>query len=428
MTMTQLTNTTPPTDPPALWVGLDWGDRQHHFAWQDDAGHSEEGKLEHTAETLHAWLKSLEQRAGGRPVRLALETSHGAVVAALLEYPWLEIYPINPITSARYRSAFKPSGAKDDLPDARVLLELVRQHADKLRPLQVQDAPTQKLAGLVAARRGLVDRRTTVLNQLTSLLKGYFPQALALLDNLDTDLAIALLRRWPDLLTLKTAKPATLKRFFHQHQVRSETLIQERLERIAKARALTTDLDRITVAVMQLHPLLDELEVLRRHVDRFNDAIKTAFAAHPEAALFRELPGAGPQLAPRLCAAFGTLRALYPDPASLQKYVGVAPVREKSGSQCWTHWRWQAPKFLRQSFVEWAGQTVRYSAWAGKYYEAMRKKGKTHAVILRALAFKWIRILWRCWQNRIPYDETRYLQQLQHRKSSYAIIATIEKN
>ena len=428
MTTPPSTNSKTPADQTALWIGLDWGDRQHNFALLDDAGQGQEGQLEHTSEKLHAWLQSLGERAGGRPVRLALETSHGAVVAALLEYPWLEIYPINPITSANYRKAFRPSGAKDDLPDARVLLALVRQHADQLRPLQVQDGPTQKLAGLVAARRGIVDRRTAVLNQLTSLLKGYFPQALALLENLDTDLALALLRRWPDLLALKTARSATLKRFFHQHQVRSETLIRERLEAIAAARALTTDLERIAVAVLQLHPLLDQLEVLRRHVEIFNHEIKAAFAAHPEAALFRNLPGAGPQLAPRLCAAFGTVRSLYPDPASLQKYAGVAPVREKSGKQCWTHWRWQAPTFLRQSFVEWAGQTVRYSAWAGKYYEHMRKKGKGHAVILRALAFKWIRILWRCWQDRVAYDETRYLQQLQHRKSPYAIITTIEKS
>jgi hypothetical protein len=72
--------------------------------------------------------------------------------------------------------------------------------------------------------------------------------------------------------------------------------------------------------------------------------IKTTFAAHENAALFRDLPGAGPQLAPRLCVAFGTLRPLYPDPASLQKFAGLAPVIEKSGSQSWTHWRWGAPK------------------------------------------------------------------------------------
>src|SRR6185369_6267062 len=201
----------PATEPPYLWVGLDWGDKQHSFAWQDRDGNHEEGSLTHSAENLHQWLKSLGERTGARPVRLGLETTHSAVVHALLQYPWLEIYPINPLTSARYRTAFTPSGASDDLPDARILLELVRDHADKLRPLQEQDPQTRKLAALVEARRQIVDRRTTVLNQLTSLLKSYYPQALDLLDNLNTELAIAFLRRWPELTELKAAKPGTLK-------------------------------------------------------------------------------------------------------------------------------------------------------------------------------------------------------------------------
>ena len=426
MNLNEPTMTKRPSDPsdqpPQAWIGLDWGDQQHSFALQERTGQLQTGTLEHSAENLHRWLKELEQRFGGRPVRLGLETSRGAVIAALLQYPWLEIYPINPVTSARYRSAFTPSGAKDDLPDAQVCLELVRDHAAKLRPLQPQDPQTLKLAGLVEARRDLVDRRTTLLNQLTSLLKSYFPQALSLLDNLNTPLAVAFLQRWPDLISLKAAKPATVKKFFYQHHVRSDELVKKRLALIAQAVALTTEEARVSVAILQLRQQVDQLEVFQKHVARMDAEIKCAFAAHPEAHLFRDLPGAGAQLAPRLCAAFGTDRAAYPDPASLQKYAGLAPVREKSGQQLWTHWRWNAPTFLRQSFVEWAGQTVRYCEWARVYYERMTQKNKKHAVIIRALAFKWIRILWKCWQERTAYDETRYLKQLIHRKSPNAVI------
>ena len=411
----------PSAEPPQAWIGLDWGDQKHSFALQERDGQVQTGTLEHSAENLHRWLKELEQRFGGRPIRLGLETSRNAVVAALLHYPWLEIYPINPVTSARYRRAFTPSGAKDDLPDALVCLELVRNHAAKLRPLQPQDPQTLKLAGLVEARRDMVDRRTALLNQLSSLLKSYYPQALSLLENLNSPMAVAFLKRWPDLISLKAAKAATVKRFFYQHNVRSEELVKERLELIAQAVALTTDQARVSVAVLQLHELVDQLEVFQKHVGRLDEEIQSAFAAHPEASLFRDLPGAGRQLAPRLCAAFGTGRSVYPEPASLQKYAGLAPVREKSGNQLWTHWRWNAPLFLRQSFVEWAGQTVRYSQWAQVYYQRMAKKGKKHAVIIRALAFKWIRILWKCWQQRIAYDEARYLKQLIQRKSPNAV-------
>jgi transposase len=419
------TNPNPQRDPtlpsPQAWIGLDWGDEKHHFVLQERDGRSQTGTLEHSAENLHRWLQELEQRFGGRPVRVGLETSRGAVIAAFLQYPWLEIYPINPVTSARYRRAFSPSGAKDDLPDAQICLELVRDHAAKLHPLQPQDPQTLKLAGLVEARRDMVDRRTALLNQLTSLLKSYYPQALALLDNLNTLMAVAFLKRWPELISLKAAKPGVLKRFFYQHNVRSEELVQQRLDWIAQAVALTTDDARTSVAVLQLRQQVDQLAVFQKHVAGMDAEIKRAFADHPEANLFRDLPGAGPQLAPRLCVAFGTDRGVYPEPTRLQQYAGVAPVREKSGHQLWIHWRWNAPTFLRQSFVEWAGQTVRYSAWAGAYYQAMVKKGKKHAIILRALAFKWIRILWKCWQERTPYDEARYLKQLLHRKSPHAL-------
>lgn len=406
---------------PAAWIGLDWGDTTHHFVLQERGASPQTGTLEHSSENLHRWLKELEKRFGGRPVRLGIETSRGAVIAALLQYAWLEIYPINPVTSARYRHAFTPSGAKDDQPDALLCLELVRDHAAKLRPLRPQDPQTAKLAGLVQTRRDIVDRRTTLLNQLTSLLKSFYPQALTLLENLNTPMAVAFLQRWPDLISLKAAKPGLIKRFFYQHNVRSETLVQRRLELIAQAQALTTEEALVSVAILHLRCLVDQLAVFQKHVARLDAEIKIAFAAHPEAYLFRDLPGAGAQLAPRLCASFGTDRSVYAAPSSLQKYAGIAPVREKSGHQLWTHWRWNAPVFLRQSFVEWAGQTVRYSKWAALYYKRMVKKGKTHALIIRALAFKWIRILWKCWQERVAYDEARYLKQLLHRKSPNAV-------
>jgi transposase len=414
---------TPVSENFVAWIGLDWGHTTHAFAWQDRSGHAQEGTLPHSAENLHAWLRQLGERFGGQPVALGIEASRGPVIAALVQYPWLTIYPINPLTSARYRRAFVPSGAKDDAPDARLLLELVRDHAAKLRPLELQDELTRTLQGLVQARRDLVDRRTQVLNQLTSLLKTYFPQALQLADNLNTELAADLLTRWPDLLTLKAAKPSVIKRFYYAHNLRRPELLEARLGLIRQAVALTPDPALVQVAILQLRCLVEQWRVLHKHIARLDTEIKTTFTQHPEAGLFRELPGAGPALAPRLCVAFGTVRTLYPDPASLQKQAGVAPVREKSGHQLWTHWRWQASTFLRQSFVEWAGQTVVYSAWARIYYQRQIARGKSHQFVLRALAFKWIRVLWKCWQTRTPYDEARYLQQLRKRKSPHAVAA-----
>jgi transposase len=408
----------------AAYVGLDWGDQKHALAWTAATVKNapQTSTLVNSPEVLHAWLQELGQRFAGRPVALAVETSRGPLIHLFGAYPWLTVYPIHPATSARYRTAFKPSGAKDDLPDALLLLELVRDLRHKLRPLQLPEAATRQLAALVELRRDLVDRRTQALLQLLALLKSYFPQAVELVgQDLTTGLALAFLRRWPDPLALKAARPGTLQSFYYQHSVRSETLVTQRLALVQQLRPLTPEEAVLMPARLHLAALLEQLRTLAKHIDLVEQQSRTLFQEHPEAYLFRELPGAGKALQPRLLVAFGEDRSLYPDPGSLQKYGGLAPVVERSGRQAWVHWRWHAPRFLRQTFIEWAGQTVVYSAWAKEYYQHMKAKGKSHHVILRALAFKWVRILWKCWQTRTAYDEARYLRQLLARRSPHAI-------
>jgi transposase len=418
-------NTTQNIDPASsstefvAFIGMDWGDEEHAFCLlPSDSSTPEKGKMVHSAETVHTWFKELEKRFGGRPVALAVEDNRGALLHVFAQYSWLVVYPINPVTSARYRQAFIPSGAKDDVPDAAVLLELVRLHRDKLRPLEWEEENTRKLASLVEVRRDTVDRRTQASNQLTALLKSYYPQALDLSGTkLTSGLALELLRRWPDLISLKTARPSTIRKIYYRHNVRRPELVEERLEFIKQAVALTTDHAVIEVALMQLKLLLDVIGTFNKHISRLEEEIARLFAEHENAFLFKELPGAAEVLAPRLAVAFGTDRSRYPTAESFQKYSGVAPVREKSGGQLWIHWRWNAPTFLRQTLVEWAGQTVKHCPWAKQYYERMEKKGKKHQVILRALAFKWIRILWKCWKTRVAYNEATYLQSLKKRNS-----------
>ena len=121
--------------------------------------------------------------------------------------------------------------------------------------------------------------------------------------------------------------------------------------------------------------------------------------------------------APRLLVAFGERRERFPNAAALQKYAGVAPVTERSGNKSWVHWRYSCRTFLRQTFVEWVGQTIPRSFWAKTFYEARRARGARHQAALRALAFKWIRVVHRCWIDRIAYDESRYLMALQKRQA-----------
>ena len=405
----------------AALVALDWGETEHAFAAQVGDSPIETGTMPATPESLHGWLEELHKRLNGRPVALALEGGKSAVIHALTAYPWLVVYPVHPATSDRFRKAFVPSGAKDDVPDAIVLLTILTQHRDQLRPLKLDSAETRKVAALVAARRRAVDERTKLACELGSTLKTYYPQALELCGREPaTDLMLDFLIRWPELRSLKAARPVTLRAFYAAHNSRRSDVLDERLAIIAHARALTEDRAVIEPAILQVKMLVDLLRPLQKNIALIEERIAEAFDAHPEAALFQGLPGAGPATAPRLLAAFGTDRSRYPDACSLQKYAGIAPVKQKSGRQLWIHWRWNAPKFLRQTFVEWAGQSVPKCAWAMAYYRQQRAAGKHHQATLRALAFKWIRILWRCWQDRVPYDEKRYLASLRQRKSPLA--------
>jgi transposase len=405
----------------AALVALDWGETEHAFATQVGEGPIETGTMPATPETLHGWLEQLHERTDERPVAIALEGGKSAVVHALLAHPWLVIYPVHPATSERFRKAFTPSGAKDDVPDALVLLDILSQQRNKLRPLRLDSPETRKVAGLVAARRRAVDQRTKLACELGSTLKSYYPQALELCGREPaTSLALDFLTRWPELKSLKAARPATLQAFYAAHNSRRSDVLTERLALIAHARALTEDRAVIEPAIFQVRMLVDILRPLQKNIALIEEHIAKAFETHPEAALFQGLPGAGPATAPRLLAAFGTDRSRYPNASSLQKYAGIAPVKQKSGRQLWIHWRWNAPKFLRQTFVEWAGQSVPKCAWAKAYYRQQRAAGKHHQATLRALAFKWIRILWRCWQDRVPYDETRYVASLRQRKSPLA--------
>jgi hypothetical protein len=191
------------------FVALDWGDKKHAFARQDTGVERiEQGSIDATPEALHAWLEQLGKTYEGKPVALAVEAGRNSLLHALLEYPWLTIYPVHPATSARFRTAFTPSGAKDDGPDAVVILTLLRTHRAKLTPLILDTAQTRELAALVAARRSAVDHRTSTACQLGSVLKGYFPQALTLAgDDLTKPMALAFLRRSPELAAVKKASP-----------------------------------------------------------------------------------------------------------------------------------------------------------------------------------------------------------------------------
>jgi transposase len=183
------------------------------------------------------------------------------------------------------------------------------------------------------------------------------------------------------------------------------------------ATPLTEDVAVITPNRLLVEALVEQLRVALHAIARFDAEITTVSKTLPDYPLFSALPGAGAALAPRLLVAFGEQRQRYASAAEFQRFTGIAPVTESSGKKHWVHWRLRCSTFMRQTFVEWAAETITRSFWAGIYYRQQRAKGSSRQAALRALAFKWIRILYRCWQTRTPYDESIYLNALKRRGS-----------
>ncbi len=401
----------------SAFIGIDWADTKHDVCVQAAGDERREFScMPHKVEAIDNWAQSLYRRFGG-PMAVALELSKGPLVYALQKYDFFVIFPVNPSTLASYRETFTPSGAKDDPTDAEYVLDLIMRHADCFEPLQPQSVEMRTLVSLVEQRRRLVDDRVRTTNRLRDTLKQYYPQALEWFDRIDTSLFCDFIERWPTLVQVKRARTTTLQRFFHQHNLRSAHLLDTRLSSIKAALPLTLDEAVITPNRLQALVLVDLLRATLVAIKRFDEAIAELSPKHPDYALFSPLPGAGPSLAPRLLVAFGEQRDRFKSAAELQRYAGIAPVTERSGNKHWVHWRWQCPTFLRQTFVEWAAQTINKSYWAGLYYRQQRDKGCNHQAAVRALAFKWIRILYRCWQTHTPYNEALYLKALKRRGS-----------
>jgi transposase len=342
-----------------------------------------------------------------------LELSKGPLVYALRKYE----FPVNPVTLAKYREAFTPSHAKDDPTDAELQLELLLKHRDKLQPLTPQSAAMRALEQLVEHRRCVVGDKVRLTNRLTSTLKNYFPHVLDWFDDKDTTLFCNFLAQWPTLKAAQLARRVTLERFFRNHHVRYAVVIDKRIQAIKSATPLTTDAGVIVPNALLVQARITQLRVILPAIADFDHAIAPRAQSHPDCPLFHAFPGAGAVLAPRLLVAFGEPRDRYASADELQQYAGMAPVTERRGHNSGVHWRLQCPTCLRQTFVEWAAESILYSFWARAYDQQQRDKGTSHQAAVRALAFTWIRGVFRCWQHRPPSDESVDLTALKQRGS-----------
>ena len=397
----------------AAFLAIDWADQKHVWSLQEaNSSARERGEVDHMPEAVETWVAQLSQRFAGRPIAVAVEQSRGALVFLLSKYAQLHIFPVPPAMTANLRKAFYSSGAKNDPTDADLLLDLVQQHREKLRRLSPDTEATRRIQNLVEERRKLVDEKTAQSNRLEAHLKIYFPQIPRWFGDVGSPMVCALLERWPTLEALQKARPDTLRSFFRKHHCRKEELIESRIKAIGEAMPALKDRAVVQTKVAVVKVSVQLIQVLHEGIEGLNRQIQEAAEAHPDFFIFDSLPGAGAVMAPRLLAAFGSQRERYQNAVEMQTFSGIAPVTESSGKSSWVHFRFACSKFLRQSFHEWAALSIPQSQWARAYYELQCRRGKKHHAAVRALAFKWIRIIYRCWKERVAYDENVYLAAL----------------
>jgi transposase len=414
---------TPPCQPEALqfaaWIGIDWADQEHAVCVVDAAtGRSDPSTLAHEPGAIEDWAMELHNRFPG-PIAVCLEQSKGALLYALMKFDFLVLYPINPKQLACYREALAPSGAKDDPVDAQLLVDFLRRYHDRLRPWRPDDQATRLISILNEDRRGLIDLRTELTNRLQSRLKLYFPLVLELFrgrTKLYAPVVCELLLRWGTLKELQQTDPAEIKALFTQYHLHQKS-IDQNLTKIAQAKPLSDDEAIVRSGRLQAQGLAQQLVDLADAIARCEAELEKLMETHPDAPLFTQLPGAGDALAPRLLAAFGTDRERIESASDMQSYSGIAPVTRRSGKSQFVAKRWACPNFLRQTFHEFARCSIAKSVWAAAYYRMQRDRGKKHHAAVRALAFKWIRILYACWKNHTLYNEFNYLQQLESQQS-----------
>jgi transposase len=400
---------------PGLFIGIDWADQKHDCYVIDRDGKGFHRELKQSPEDIDAWVGEMLKLADGKPIAIMLEQSRGPLVHALMFRDNVLLFPINPKQFARYRESY-PGGGKDDPTDAKYLARMLRERIATLTAWTPDDEKTRLLAHLSRQRRKLVDGQTKLRLQLIAQLKSYFPLILELFGNeWQLPLMLSVLTRWADPRELRRADRRLIRRVLTDHSIRKEEQQLEITERIRSAQLLTRDDALITPAAMAVKLLAHQIQQSQKTIDEFDVKIAEDMKQHPKAHLFTQLRGAGPALAPRLLCAFGSQKDRWEDADNLASFSGIAPVTRKSGKQCQVQRRYACPKFLRQTFHEFADSARIYCPWTKARYQMLRDRGMKHHAAIRKLAGSWIRILFRVWQTEVPFDCDRYITRLKQR-------------
>ncbi len=412
------TSTPPPTKQMSDWTiithyaGFDWAKNQHDIIIVDRTGQIvADFQIEHSGPGWQSWRERIAAYPG---LAVAIETNQGAAIEQLLA-SHCTLYPVQPKSAQRYRERKVPSGNKTDRLDAWSLADALRVDGHGWKPLAPQDPLLAELRLLCRDEVALIEERTALINQLQQALYEYYPTALEAFTDWSSPAAWAFVEAFPAPELLRQAGQRRWEKFLHAHKLFRPQTAAARLESFARAGqfgasvAVTRAKSRLALTRARM------LRVLQNQLNDYRAQIEKLFAEHPDHDLFGSLPGAGAKLAPRLLSELGSDRSLLADAQALQCLAGTAPVSYQSGQAHRVHLRRHCNKHLRATVHLWTDLSRRCCPWADVYYQALRKRGKSHACALRCLGQRWLKILWKMWQTHQPYlADLHTRNQLQH--------------
>lgn len=413
--MTQLTKHTTHQEPdndnlPRILVGIDWADAEHTYEMLDPNGKTHQGTVQQTPEAIAELFAAWQQRFPDATIDVCLETSRGPLVNALLEHPQVRIYPVNPNALANYRKAFAHGGGKNDPVDAGLILQFLVRYQDQLRPLMPNEPQTRELAALTQDRRQLVEQRVVLAQQLKALLKAYFPTILAMKPaKVYARFVVKLLLKYPTLQAVQAAGRTKLRKLFFATGTKDR--IEQRLDVLLIAKPLSTDDVLLRTAARRVQAICKLLDSLNNSIREYDILIEQLVKLHAAYDVVRDLP-CGVKSKARILAALGDDRSRYANSQQLASATGVAPLTTQSGKQRFVSSRWACNKFMRQTFHEFAGLSITNSRWAKAFYQSQIARHKSPQAARRALAYKWLRIIYRCWQTGEAYNEAHYIKRL----------------
>ncbi|MCK9905255.1 IS110 family transposase, partial [Frankia sp. Cpl3] len=393
-----------PIPAPRVYGGVDWATDDHAVAVVDADGEVlDRFAVSHDAAGLRSMVKRLLKRG---VTEVGIERPDGPVVDAL-DQAELTVFVIPPGQLKNLRSRYGSAGNKDDRFDAYVLADVVRTDRRRLRPLVRDSAATTALRRSVRARRNLVAHRIAVANQLRAHLQIVFPAAAGLFSEIDSDVSLRFLERFTTQAQAGWLSVKRLAAWLRSARYSGRTPPETLYARLTGApHGDTGDHDPVDAAVTLAY--VTTLRTVNAQIEALAGRIAEQLELHPDGAVFTSLPRAGKVRAARLLAEIGDARGRFPTADSLACLAGVAPSTRQSGKVKAVTFRWGADKHLRDALCDFAGDSRRANPWAADLYQRARARGHDHPHAVRVLARAWVNVIWRCWQDGVPYDPTAH--------------------